>query len=123
MKILVAYDSSTHAENALKEAVELAKRFNGSTEVIHCSWEESETASKEMLNKNKELLEEAGIKYTLRDERTERPGPRLVKIADSEGFDFVVMGTRGMGAAKSLFLGSVSSHVIEKCELPVLVVK
>ncbi len=123
MKILVAYDGSTHADNALEEAVELAKRFNGSTEVVHCSWEESEAASREMLNKKRGLLEEAGVKYTLRDERTDRPGPRLVNIANSEGFDLVVMGTRGLGAAKSLILGSVSSHVIEKCELPVLVVK
>jgi len=76
-----------------------------------------------MLNKKKELLEEAGVKYALRDERTERPGPRLVNIANSEGFDLVVMGPRGLGAAKSLILGSLSSHVIENCELPVIVVK
>lgn len=33
-------------------------------------------------------------------------GPRLVKIANSENFHLVVMGTRGLGAARSIMLGS-----------------
>lgn len=123
MKILMAYDGSTHADNAMKEAVDIAKQFKGLVEVIHCSWEESQTESKDILEKNKQMLDEAGIKYNLRDERTDRAGARLVKIVNSENFDLVVMGTRGLGAARSIMLGSVSSHVIENVDVPVMVVK
>ena len=123
MKILMAYDGSTHADNAMKEAVDVAKKFKGSVEVIHCAWEETQAESQEILEKHKQMLEDAGVKYKLREERTERPGPRLVKIANSENFHLVVMGTRGLGAARSIMLGSVSSHVIEKVDMPVMVVK
>ena len=42
---------------------------------------------------------------------------RLYKI------DLVVIGDRGMGAAKEIFLGSVSNYVLHKSKKPVLVVK
>ena len=119
----MAYDGSTHADNAMKEAVDVAKKFKGSVEVIHCAWEETQTEIRVILEKHKQMLEDAGVNYKLREERTERPGPRLVKIANSENFDLVVMGTRGLGAARSIMLGSVSSHVIENVDMPVMVVK
>ncbi|GAQ90333.1 universal stress protein family protein [Klebsormidium nitens] len=36
--------------------------------------------------------------------------------------DMVVVGTRGQGKFKSLFLGSVSSYLVSHCPVPVLVV-
>ncbi len=37
--------------------------------------------------------------------------------------DLVVIGARGRGLAKELFLGSVSNYVLRKSKLPVLIVK
>jgi nucleotide-binding universal stress UspA family protein len=50
-------------------------------------------------------------------------GKRIVEIADKQNFDLIVIGSRGMGAAKELFLGSTSNYVLHKSKKPVLVVK
>ena len=44
-------------------------------------------------------------------------------IAERKNFDLVVIGSRGMGAAKEIFLGSTSNYVLHKSKKPVLIVK
>ena len=46
----------------------------------------------------------------------------VVAVARSHGAAVVAVGTRGLGAARSALLGSVSSGLIQNAELPVLVV-
>ncbi|MCH9657954.1 universal stress protein [archaeon] len=50
-------------------------------------------------------------------------GKRIVDIARRKDFDLIVIGSRGMGAAKEMFLGSTSNYVLHKSKKPVLVVK
>jgi len=123
MKILVAYDGSSHADNALKETVDIAKKFNASIDVVHCRWEEPEEESMSLLKTKEALLKESGVKYKLRSEITQNVGARVLKIANGEGFGLIAMGTRGMGLAKAMILGSVSSKVTEGASCPVLVTK
>jgi len=47
----------------------------------------------------------------------------IVRVAAECGADQIVIGTRGMGALGSLFLGSVAQRVIQLAEVPVLLVK
>lgn len=123
MKILVAYDGSSHADNALKEAIDVAKKFNASMEVVHCCWEKPDAESMNLLNTKEALLKESGVKYKLRSARTQNVGARILKIANGEGFGLITMGTRGMGLAKAMILGSVSGKVTEGASCPVLVTK
>ncbi|MCK4583380.1 universal stress protein [Candidatus Bathyarchaeota archaeon] len=46
----------------------------------------------------------------------------IVKIAQEEDADLIVMGSRGMGGIVG-FLGSTSRHVIEARTKPILIVK
>lgn len=48
---------------------------------------------------------------------------RIVHIAEKNDFDLIVIGSRGMGAAKEIFLGSTSNYVLHKSKKPVLIVK
>ena len=48
---------------------------------------------------------------------------RIVDIAERKNFDLIVIGSRGMGAAKEIFLGSTSNYVLHKSKKPVLIVK
>ena len=51
------------------------------------------------------------------------PADRLADLADEEGAELIVVGSRGRGAFKAAFLGSVSTALIGVARCPVLVVK
>jgi nucleotide-binding universal stress UspA family protein len=50
------------------------------------------------------------------------PAERLAELADDEGADLIIVGSRGRGAFKAAFLGSVSNSLIGIARCPVLVV-
>jgi nucleotide-binding universal stress UspA family protein len=47
----------------------------------------------------------------------------IVAFATKNKFDIIVIGARGLGSVKEVFLGSVSNAVVHKSKIPVLVVK
>ncbi|CAO3703470.1 unnamed protein product [Rhizopus stolonifer] len=47
----------------------------------------------------------------------------LPRYTQSHKVDLLVMGSRGLGAVKSVFLGSVSDICLKECPCPVLVVR
>jgi nucleotide-binding universal stress UspA family protein len=47
----------------------------------------------------------------------------VIEVADEEGIDQIVMGTRGLGGIQGLFLGSVAIQVIHLAETPVTLIK
>jgi len=51
------------------------------------------------------------------------PAEEIVDLARLEGYDMVVMGSRGLSPMKELLLGSVSNRVLHTAPCPVLVVR
>ncbi len=51
------------------------------------------------------------------------PAEEIIKIAETENIDCIVMGTRGRGKTAEFLLGSVSDKVIRKSKIPVLIIK
>tara|TARA_B100000929_G_scaffold125454_1_gene99401 strand:- start:819 stop:1154 length:336 start_codon:yes stop_codon:yes gene_type:complete len=53
------------------------------------------------------------------------PPSDIVRFAHNKrnGISIIVIGVRGRGTFKGIFLGSVSNYVIHKSKIPVLVVK
>ena len=51
-----------------------------------------------------------------------RPSDVIVKIAQEEDVDLIVMGSRGMGGIVG-FLDSISRHVVEACTKSIIIVK
>ncbi|AVP56579.1 universal stress protein [Pulveribacter suum] len=49
-------------------------------------------------------------------------GEMIAKVAQSGKFDLIIMGTHGHGALGKLVMGSVSTQVLAKCSVPVLLV-
>jgi len=47
----------------------------------------------------------------------------IVREAAEFGADQIVMGTRGMGAVRSLFIGSTAQRVVHEASVPVLLTK
>lgn len=123
MKILVAYDGSAHADKALSEAVDIAKKFSGSITALHVCWEESDQESRKILSIAQDRLMDTGVKYYIRSERGKFVPRRITSIARNESFDLITIGSRGFKIAKAWVIGSVSSRVIEEAICPVLVVR
>jgi nucleotide-binding universal stress UspA family protein len=55
--------------------------------------------------------------------KTGRPGELISKLAESEKFDLVVMGSHGHSALVNLVVGSVATQVLAGCKVPVLIVR
>ena len=51
------------------------------------------------------------------------PGYDIVNFAHTKKFDLIVIGARGLGSVKEVFLGSVSNYVVHKSKIPVVIVK
>jgi nucleotide-binding universal stress UspA family protein len=51
------------------------------------------------------------------------PTSEIKEMANSKKFDLIVIGARGMGSLKEIFLGSVSNAIVHKSKIPVMVVK
>jgi nucleotide-binding universal stress UspA family protein len=47
----------------------------------------------------------------------------IIRYAEENDTDLVMIGNRGLGGLKKLVLGSVSQKVVQKASCPVLVVK
>jgi nucleotide-binding universal stress UspA family protein len=70
----------------------------------------------------KAMLEAAGITPKLHVGVGDA-GEVIVAFAQRLGCRQIIMGTRGLGAAGSLVLGSVTTHVVSATELPVTLLR
>jgi nucleotide-binding universal stress UspA family protein len=50
------------------------------------------------------------------------PVEEILKVADEEGCDAIVLGTHGKGFLKQTFLGSVAGSVLQRTRKPVFIV-
>jgi nucleotide-binding universal stress UspA family protein len=69
-----------------------------------------------------EMAEAAGLEDVDQRVVSGVAAERLADLADEEAADLIVVGSRGRGAFKAAFLGSVSSDLIGVARCPVLVV-
>lgn len=144
-KILVAYDSSPHANEALTYAIALAEKckskisllyvikptslvaampIEGAVATIDIAEERkrAEEEAKRLLDQGKKLAKKKGVRAEAVLSEGD-PAETIVKTAREERFELIVMGARGLGKIKSILLGSVSSGVVQKADRPVLIVK
>lgn len=140
-RILVAIDGSAHAERALREAADIARRSDGRLTLIACvpdpsAWMVSgspyagidlsqlaEEADREhqalLVRMAAEVPEQVAVDTVLAHGH---PSEQILKqIADGE-HDLIVMGSRGRGGLQSLVLGSVSHQVLNASPAAVLII-
>lgn len=137
-KILVPLDGSKNSIRGLDMAIGLARKldaiviglcviyapprseFRGKGAVEKGSLEKV----KNFLNEAKTRAAQNGIVF---DDKIlyGDVGYHIIKFAHNKknGINLIVMGSRGRGAAREMFFGSVSNHVLHASNLPVLMVK
>jgi nucleotide-binding universal stress UspA family protein len=132
--ILVAWDGSEHAKRALAEAVDLARTQDARLTLLTVAaplhaWpgyvppvsEADLISGAEKILAEGEALVTDGIPVSGRAVVGD-PGAELLKRAGAADHDLIVMGSRGRGAVRSAFLGSVSHFVLNHTTVPVLIV-
>ncbi|MFZ3580169.1 universal stress protein [Virgibacillus sp. DJP39] len=135
-RILLAVDESKHSYRSASYAIELAKKFNGTIDVVYVvdgqtSKEDVlhsgnkmaiEQKRKEKIKSIQELFDQTDIDFRVHILHGE-PGPVIVEFANKNNFDCVVLGSRGLNNLQTMILGSVSHKVAKRVNCPVLIVK
>jgi len=123
-KILVGVDGSEYAERALKQAIEIAKRFSAEISVVNVYHSPtSQETSQNILSKAKKMLENTGVKFKIVSVLSVNTPKVINDTAEGENFDLVVVGSRGMGAIKAFLIGSVCNKICYDSPISVLIVK
>jgi nucleotide-binding universal stress UspA family protein len=135
--VAVGTDGSATAEEAVKQAAELARRFGaklvllsafpgsrgspaGRGQDVELQWAVSSRARvKTILGRSEETLRQAGIECETRSDEGD-PADVLVRLASECGADLLVIGNKGM---KRRVLGSVPNTVTHQADCTVMVVK
>jgi nucleotide-binding universal stress UspA family protein len=69
-----------------------------------------------------QVAADAGLADAERRVALGHPGERLADLADDEDAELIVVGSRGRGAFKAAFLGSVSNSLVGVARCPVAIV-
>jgi len=150
VKILVCTDGSKQSQKALEKASLIADGCNvNEVAIIHVYehkldfsslpmgdertltqedmekfrriQEESKDESKKILEDALKHFKEKGINArTIFKEG--HPAETIVEVGCGEEFDFIVIGSRGLGGLKKVLLGSVSNAVVQQAEKCTVVV-
>jgi nucleotide-binding universal stress UspA family protein len=130
MKILVGYDGTNSAKEALNLAKSHAKVFGASVEVVTSMQKGTESERKIIeqaergLAYAKSLIEEDGIDCnTHLLIRGLSAGEDLVEFANENRIDQIVVGVKRRSKVGKLLMGSTAQYVILQAECPVITVK
>lgn len=138
--ILLASDGSEGAIKAAKAAAELAKKLGARLTIIHVFHPApivtpygepldaglearfmAETQAEAISNAGR-VADELDVPYGSRRE-IGYPAEVIPRVAEEEGCDLIVLGSRGLNAVRSFLLGSVSDRVTHHAHCPVLIIR
>ncbi|RJQ61596.1 MAG: universal stress protein [Desulfobacteraceae bacterium] len=132
-KILIGYDGSNTAKDAIRLAKVHAKAFDGHLHIVTCLSQYHDVKEKDMdrmeqadaeLNRIKEELGNEGFTTEVRVLVSDSlPGERLVQHATEIDADMMVVGVRRRSKIGKLLLGSTAQYVILEAPCPVIAVK
>jgi nucleotide-binding universal stress UspA family protein len=132
--ILIATDGSVCGQQAEDEGVALAVAMGARAVFVHVQpqvdssrYQPGEVS--EQTDESHSILDRALAKALQAGVDAEaeivegNPAREIVDAAKLRGADMIIVGSRGLGAISSMFLGSVSRDVLSEADRPVLIVK
>ncbi|MEM2128350.1 MAG: universal stress protein [Candidatus Methanomethyliaceae archaeon] len=123
--ILVLLDSSPISEQALLEAINIAKIYNSRIACIHPVPRHDDILISEgqrLVKRAEELVRSAGLEFDWRIVE-DSPGSAIVKAAMRLNADLIVMGSLGEEGIKRHIVPSTTDYVVRNAPCDVLVVK
>ncbi len=134
--ILVAFDGSEQSRSAFDLGLEIAAKFSAKLLVvgiirlpepaisveIDAMLDRGKTHFAEEFEQIAEKAKEAGVQFETEVE-VGHPAEHILRFAEDNHADMIVMGRRGLTRATRWILGSVSERVMRYAHCPVTVVK
>jgi nucleotide-binding universal stress UspA family protein len=141
LKILVCVDGSKYTDKVIARAFSLAERYNSKLYLIYVLekntidfWDNSryvgitsETLMKRRRNaykmiekKMEKFAKQINFQVSVLEGHISN---EILKYAKRKSIDLIVLGNRGLGGFKKMFLGSTSINVSEHSHCSVLIVK
>lgn len=137
--ILVTTDLTPHSVSAFEEAERFADLTGGKISVLYVGssfpYITAPTFNSDFDNYHfslvhaEEELKRFFVEYGFNDKnyriiiKIGTPEDEILKVADYENMDLIVMATHGRSGISHLFLGSVTEKVIRHSKVPVITVK
>jgi nucleotide-binding universal stress UspA family protein len=147
-RILIAADGSENSKKASKIGIELARQSQGSVLIVYVTdigrYVSSAGliptfggVSPDVIDDISASLKDAGEKATLQVDEMARangvaserlivdgnPANEILRIAEDDKMDVIVMGSIGKTGLEKFLMGSVAEKVVRNSRLPVLIVR
>lgn len=137
-KILVPIDGSANSVRGLEKAIEFAKNDNSSIILLHIATlppvhvlgHSKDKVKMSLAKKAQPFLQDAedrclnqNISFTTKIIYGYDPAYDIEQFVKKSKYDMVVIGAKGKSSLKRLFLGSVSSYLVQTLKIPVTVIK
>ena len=146
-KILIAVDGSEDSDKALSQGGKLAKEMDLDVVVVTVERpiesilsifdtflkktdpasekeirEKYESIGRDLLNQAEKSIKKEGVAKVKTVVKEGKPAEEILKVAEKEKADLIIIGSRGKGLAKTVF-GSVSREVAMGSKVPVMIVR
>jgi nucleotide-binding universal stress UspA family protein len=133
-RILVPIDFSEHAADTMRVAVSLARARGAPCIALHVYFNEAVATyedydhvlrGEEQQSYDKFIapLDTQGVTVTPHFEEGANVAHVILRVAESQQADLIVMGTRGRSRSAAILLGSVTEQTIIETRVPLLAVK
>ena len=131
MKILVGYDGSKAAMDALKVAQKHARAMAAKLEVVYAitrfdpkNYLEVQKAEEDLEQGVKDIFNGENLSYKTHLLLNDlSPGDQLVEFAERNSVDEIIIGVRRRSKVGKLIIGSTAQHVILNAPCPVVTAK
>jgi nucleotide-binding universal stress UspA family protein len=121
-RILAAYDGSTHASQALHEAIELAQALKADLTILTVTEMDDQKWANAISNDAVELVQAHGMQAR-NLVVTGKPASAILENARDGLCDLIVVGAYGHSRIREMILGSTTAHIITKSKTPVMLVR
>lgn len=136
--ILVPIDGSVHSPAALEQAMYIAKLARAKLTVLYVIDLNTAISALERVTLNsylpddidsegQKILDQARLAVEKEQLKADyqiligNPAQKILKYAQENKIDLIVMGSRGLGAIKQILMGSVSQYLVANAPCPVLI--
>lgn len=138
MTVLVAYDGSDPAQEAIEHAIEqysdeeivLLRVIEMSGGHLMAGWDllqerlkdAQEETSVELSEEVRQLIDEADVEFTI-ETVVGKPAQEIVEYAEDHGVDVIVVGSHGREGVSRVLLGNVAEKIVRRAPMTVTVVR